>query len=290
MTVYIDLLFILNFVINTLVLAGGNVLARERVHRFRLLGGAAIGALYSVLMFFPQTDFLFRVGMRLGVGALMTAVGIPTPSFRRYLRALLWFYLSLGVFGGGMYLFYTFTAAGAEMVYSNGIYYVDMPLWLLLAVSFGFYGLIRLAAFVQWHRQPHRELQAIEICCMGKYRSLTAFLDTGNTLRDPLTLSPVVIVQVQALVGLLPDALIAAVKAGKHGQLEEINCQYRELKCRLIPFRSVGESGGLMFAVRPDWIRRLPDGEPVGNVLLGLSSTILSEDNTYQALLHSAVE
>ncbi len=290
MTVYVDLLFILNLVINTLVLAGGNVLARERVHRLRLLSGAALGALYSVLMFFPETGFLFRTGMRLAVGALMVAVGIPTPSFRRYLRALLWFYLSLGVFGGGMYLFYSFTAAGAQMVFSNGIYYVDMPLWLLLTVSFGFYGLIRLAAFVQCRRHPVQGLQPIEICCMGRYRSLTAFVDTGNTLTDPLTLSPVVIVQAQALSGVLPEELISAVKAGKHGELESLGRRYSELKCRLIPFRGVGESGGLMFAVRPDWIRRLPDGGPVENVLLGLSGRALSEDNTYQALLHNAMQ
>ena len=287
MTIYVDLLFVLNLVINALVLSGAAVLARERLHHLRLLSGAAIGAFYSVLMFFPKTGILFRVGARLAVGALMVAVGISVPSFKRYLRALLWFFLSLGVFGGGMYLFYSFTAAGSQMVMSGGIYYVDMPLWLLLSVSFGFYGLIRLTALWQHRHTPSHSLRSVEICFGGKYRTLTAFVDTGNTLSDPLTLACVIVVEAQALRGVLPETLLSAVKAGDPTCLDSLH--FEGIKCRLLPFRGVGESGGMLLAVRPDWVRLLPRGEPMENVLLGLSAGKMSEDGTYQALL-GAVE
>ena len=45
MTVYVDLLFIVNLMINALLLAGATALARERLHRMRLLAAAAVGAL-----------------------------------------------------------------------------------------------------------------------------------------------------------------------------------------------------------------------------------------------------
>lgn len=285
-TVYVDLLFLLNLIINTLVLAGAVALGRERMHLLRLLSAAGIGAFYSVLIFFPQLSFVFRTGLRLLVGALMVAVGIPTASFKRYLRALLWFYLCLGVFGGGMYLFYALTPLGAQMLYSGGVFYVDMPLWLLLLLSFSFYGLVRLAAFVKC-RQPLQTLEKIEICVGGRYRTLTAFVDTGNTLVDPMTLAPVIIVEAAALKGVLPERLLTAVKTEDAAALEQLARQFSSLKCRLIPFQSVGESGGVMFAVRPDWIRTVPDGEPRENVLLGLCRKKLSPDNTYQALLQS---
>ena len=169
------------------------------------------------------------------------------------------------------------------MVMSGGIYYVDMPLWLLLTVSFGFYGLIRLTAL--WHRRraPQQSLHTIEICCGGRYRSLTAFADTGNTLSDPLTLASVIIVEVQALRGVLPEALVSAVKAGDLTCLDSLH--FEGIRCRLLPFRGVGESGGVLLAVRPDWVRLLPRGEPMENVLLGLSAGRLSQDGSYQALL-----
>ncbi|MBR5783161.1 MAG: sigma-E processing peptidase SpoIIGA [Clostridia bacterium] len=284
MTIYVDLLFIVNWVLNSLVLAAAAALAREKLHRLRLLTAAALGALYSVMMFFPETEFLYRAVIRLVTGAVMVLIGLPTPSLRRFLRALLCFYISLGVFGGGMYIFYNFTAAGANMVYSNGVYYVDLPLWMLLVLSFGFYGVIRLTAFVQYRRRPTEGLVEVEICCRGQYRTLTAFLDTGNSLVDPMTLSPVVVAEAAALKGMLPAELLSAVREGRPELLAELSAQHSGLKCRLIPYKgAVGESC-LLFAVRPDWIRRLPDGAPVENVLLGLTGHKLSEE--YQVLLH----
>ena len=282
MTVYVDLLFVLNLVINTLVLAGALALSREKMHLLRLICAGAIGAFYSVLAFFPETTFLLRTVLRLAVSVVMVAVGIPTPNKRRFFKALLWFYLCLGAFGGGMYLFYSFTSLGAEMVYSGGIYYVDMPLWLLLTVSFAFYGFIRLASFLQCRSKPLQTLEKIEICVDEKYRTLTAFVDTGNSLIDPLTLAPVVLVEVSALVGVLPQALIDAVKAGDSAALELLCRRYAKLKCRLIPFHSIEKSGGIIFAVRPDWIRLVSGGQ-YENVLLGLCAVTLGEG--YQALL-----
>ncbi len=282
MTVYVDLLFVLNLVMNTLVLAGALALSREKMHLLRLICAGAIGAFYSVLVFFPETNFLFRTFLRFLVSAVMVAVGIPTPTFKRFLKALLWFYLCLGAFAGGMYLFYSFTALGAEMVYSGGVYYVDMPLWLLLAVSFTFYGFIRLASFLQCRTKPLQTLQKIEICIDGKYRTLTAFVDTGNHLIDPMTLAPVVLVEASALAGVLPSSLIDAVKAGDSEALESLCRRHTKLKCRLIPFHSIEGSGGMIFAVRPDWIRLVSGGQ-YENILLGLCATTLGGD--YQALL-----
>lgn len=288
MTVYVDLLFIVNWVINTLILAGGAMLARERLHRARVLLGAAIGALYSVLIFFPQTEWLTWFVLRLMVGALMVGVAVPTPTLARYFKALLYFYIVMGVFGGGMYLFYSFTAAGANMVYSNGVYYVDLPLWMLLGLSFGFYGLIRLTALLQYRKKPIRGLQEIEVCCMDKYRSITAFVDTGNSLIDPMTLAPVVVVEASALRGLLPAEVLETT--GSPERLEYVCSKYPDLKCRLIPYKGVGGESCLMFALRPDHIRRLSDGQVRENVLLGLTSRSLSPDGSYRALLHSSFE
>ncbi len=286
MTVYVDLLFIVNLMINTLMLAGACVLARERLHRIRLLLGAGLGALYCVLMFFPEIEYLFRLGLRLAVGAVMVWIAIPTPNLKRYFRALFYFCICLAVFGGGMYLFYAFTAAGAEMIYSNGIYYVDLPLWLLLLLSFTFYGLIRLVALIQSKRHPVEGLVEIEICCKGRYRTVSAMLDTGNSLQDPLSLAPVIIVEASALRGMLPEEICSAVRMGETMRLEELAAQYKHLKCRLLPYRDVQGESKLLFAIRPQWVRRLPDGEIMENILLGLTDAPLSEAGEYHALLH----
>ncbi len=282
MTVYVDLLFIVNWMINTLVLAGAVALAGEKPHRLRLPAAAALGAMYCVLMFFPEADVLLWLGMRVLVGAVMVYIGIPTPNLRRYLRALMMFYISLAVFGGGMYLFYTFTAAGAEMLYSNGVFYIDLPLWLLLGLSFAFYGLIRLGALLQYKKHPPEGRVELEICLNGSYRTVTALLDTGNTLVDPLTLAPVIVVEAKALAGLLPDELLRAVERGITTRPEVLS----HCKCRLLPYRSVGGEERLLPVIRPTFVRLLPSGSAQEHVLLGLTGTTLSETGEYHALLH----
>ena len=43
------------------------------------------------------------------------------------------------------------------------------------------------------------------------------------------------------------------------------------------------------FQAEPDFIRLLPNGKPIENVLLGLSPQTLSEAGDYRALLHNSV-
>lgn len=286
MTIYVDLLFIINLFMNYMLLTAASVLARGKISQPRLLIGAGIGALYSVFVFFPKMGFLLWTAIRLGVSAVMTAVAIPVKSGRQYFEGLFYFYICLFVFGGGMYIFHNFTSAGAEMMFSNGVYYVDMPLWLLLTLSFAFYGFIRGLTWLQGRKASKNCYEEIEICCLEYYTTITAFLDTGNSLQDPLTLAPVVIVEVTALKCLLPPDLYFAVLKNDVEKLEELSKKYRTLKCRFIPYRGVDSGQQLLFAVRPAWIRKVPAGKPMENVVLGLTRGTLSPDGSYHALLH----
>ena len=58
--IYIDVLFALNLVVNYLLLFLTARFSGLYVGRLRLLGGAALGALFSVLMFFP--DLPLQIG------------------------------------------------------------------------------------------------------------------------------------------------------------------------------------------------------------------------------------
>ncbi len=288
MTIYVDLLFLLNLIVNYLLLAAGGILRKRRLRRARLLAAAVVGALYGVFVFFPRMSVMAWGGLRLLTGAGLVAIAFPPKSPRGFLGDVGAFFAMLAAYGGGMYLFYAFTAAGAEMVYSNGVYYVDLPLWALLALSFGFYGVIRLIAFLQNRRAPRESFVDVELRCLGRYRALKGMTDTGNALQDPLTLAPVVIAETRALKGMLPDDLLDAAGGGAE-RLEEIAGRYGKLRCRLVPFRSVDGQSRMVLAVRPDWIRRLPDGEPVENVVLGLTDIPLSADGSFEILLHGGL-
>jgi len=100
---------------------------------------------------------------------------------------------------------------------------------------------------------------AVEVARRFRFRlggatiELTAVLDTGNTLLEPFTFRPVVVVDTSAVVEHLPPELRQAIvhwQAGDGGKL----CALPDSiigRVTLIPYTTVAASG-LMFAVRPE--------------------------------------
>ena len=69
--VYIDALFLLNLIVNYLLLLAAAKLAGEPLRRLRLAAGAALGGLYAAAIFFPGMGFLTHPLCKLGAAVLM---------------------------------------------------------------------------------------------------------------------------------------------------------------------------------------------------------------------------
>lgn len=288
MTIYVDLLFFINWIINYLLLAATCAMAGEEMARGRLLLGSAVGALYSAFMFFPQVSFLFWGGVRLVMSAALVYLSFRHRNVIGFLKMLFYFYIVSFIFGGGMYLFYAFTSAGANMLYSNGVYYVDIPLWVLLLLAFGFYGVIRLVGRLQVLTRHSAARRKTLIRLDGKEVILWGFVDSGNALYDPVTLLPVMVAEVQGFKGVLPEEILRAVRGGEVAALEQIVRRYPQFKCRLIPCRGVANSSRLLLAVKPTQVKL--DGKISRETLLAFTGQNLCADGSYQVLLHATQE
>ena len=69
--VYIDSLFLLNFIVDYLLLLATAKLAGEVICRPRLALGAAVGALYASAVFFPGMGFLTHPLCKLSAAIVM---------------------------------------------------------------------------------------------------------------------------------------------------------------------------------------------------------------------------
>ena len=86
---------------------------------------------------------------------------------------------------------------------------------------------------------------------------LTALLDTGNTLKDPLTGDSVLVVDGSIAAQLLPDAgLSTASLADPAGLFASLSEQYPFCRFRLIPYRAVGTVSGLLLACYAEVLAR----------------------------------
>lgn len=114
----------------------------------------------------------------------------------------------------------------------------------------------------------------IELCCGDKKAKLQGLVDTGHTLRDPVTGSAVLIVGAdiaQCLTGLTLQQISNPVES--MGKIPGL---------RLIPYTSVGRKSGLLLAMP---MQKGKIGNRRETVLVAFAPQILDEAGKFQALI-----
>ena len=124
---------------------------------------------------------------------------------------------------------------------------------------------------------------------------VNALIDTGNRLRDPLTGSPVVLLEYGAAAEFLPEEVRRAFMAFDAGDLGLISQLLAGstwfARFRVIPFVSLGEERGLLPGFRADEII-ISDGTRTfssKNVVIGIHVSKFSKEGTFAALVHPDV-
>ena len=78
----------------------------------------------------------------------------------------------------------------------------------------------------------------------NKEFQVKAIVDTGNFLSDPITKTPVVVVEKDVLIGIIEDNILNNLDGIIDGR-SVLSDEYA-LKLRLIPFSSLGKENGLL--------------------------------------------
>jgi stage II sporulation protein GA (sporulation sigma-E factor processing peptidase) len=125
-----------------------------------------------------------------------------------------------------------------------------------------------------------------------KEAGLYALVDTGNSLFDPLTNSPVVVVEFNAIKDILPLEIRRIFENDCEKDLEKLT----ELisgtpwlsRFRLIPFTSLGKENGMLIGFRPDFIEIDSENQrkDIRDVIVGIYNRTLSRNAEYRALLN----
>ena len=271
--VYADLLFLLNFIANYLLLLAAGRMAGAILRRWRIGLGAAAGALYAVLVFLPGLGWLAHWLCKLAAGVLMALIAYGGEQY--LLRvAVLFFGASAALAGAvlGLELL-----GNVSLTLDHGVFYSQLDIRLLLLLFVACYFVLSL--FFRRIGRHGGELVGLEIALNGGVVVLTALRDTGHTLTDPATNRPVVVVYWQALSKLLPDWADADTPIDS---LERCHAAGSR-QARLIPYRAVGVEHGMLLALRTQGVKA--DGKPLGKLLVALSPTPVDDGGGYQALL-----
>lgn len=276
-TVYVDVLFFVNFIVNILILEGTASVMREMTKPMRILLGAAVGALYAVLIFFVNIHPFGSFIIKMAVSAVIVYCSFGYRKLGRFLKMITGFYIVSFIFGGTVVALLSLTNLGRKLgaIYSNGAIYITLPWKVLFLSSAAAYGAIVVFSRIRKRKIERAAIKRrLTIYIQGKKIDINAIIDTGNSLCDPITGTPVIVCEYPSLTEILPQ----------EGESLLEKMMNAKLKVRVIPFSSIGKENGVMIGFMPD--KTEVDGKETEKCIVGVSENKLSAEEDYHALLN----
>lgn len=275
--VYIDSLFLLNFIINMIILKLTDVFSSSRTKTFRICLASSVGALYAVCMFFPKISFLYILPFKMLVSVFIVYITDtkirPVPLIKKCAV----FYLVSFTFAGVLIATYFLSVRGQSVspIMQNGILYFNISPTVLIVTSALSVFLIWLSSAV-FSRNKNLGIKSLRIYLGNRNCDIDALSDTGNLLKEPISNLPVIIVEKSYIKPLFPTGI------PEYDNINQVNA-----KIRLIPYSSVGCKSSIMTGFVPDKI--LLDDKKEIKAIIGISEDILSDTKEYGALFNPVI-
>lgn len=256
LVIYLDVLAAVNGAIDYLLLLATARLAGIFPDRRRLLGAAAVGALFAVLSVLPSASFLSGPLFVLLCGTLLPALAFGFDR-ARLLRLTVLFLLTAGACAGVVLAVSNWTGALLQV---GGAYYLDVPFEIVLSAALLCFGaasvLFRGGAGKHGGERPS---EIVTVTYGGRTARFLLLQDTGADLCDPISGRPALLLDRNAAKRLMPEALhpmLHGLRTDNAAALLAALPPGEMHRFCLLPYRAVGQPAGLLLACRPERVER----------------------------------
>jgi stage II sporulation protein GA (sporulation sigma-E factor processing peptidase) len=294
MTVYLDVIWFLNFIIDLLLLMITAMVLKRKMKRWRLISSSFVGSIYVILIFFQFSDPLFTPIIKFIWSNVMILIAFGYKRFSYHIQGLLMFYFTTFVTGGGLLGIHYFLQSEVEII--NGIVatkstgFGNPVTWGFILIAFPvlLYFTKKRFDHVEVKKMDFSQIVPIEIKIDSIVIRSQGLIDNGNQLHDPISKAPVMILDMTVHDDCFPEVFIKetqdVMSLGNTTGIEHPLFS----RLRIIPYRGVGNQGQFMTGLKPDYVKVDYDGKvyEITKVLVGLNYTNLSSENEYSCIVH----
>ena len=242
MKIYLDLIMILNFAIDFILLLTVSLILKRNVSITRIMLGAFVGGL-SILFLFLDMNGIILFIFKVIISILMTLITFKYINIKYTLINLLYLYMSSIILGGFLYLLnIEFSYKKVGIIFINNELSINF-IFLLIFSPIILYIYIKQTKNLRYNYSNYYN---IEIINKNKKYKYTAYMDSGNVLVDSLTKKSVILIDKRKLL-------------------------FNIKEFRLIPYMGVNGSN-MIKVVKID--KLLFNNKEYSNVLLGIMDSI----------------
>ena len=265
--IYIDVIFLTDFLLNILALYFTSVFLRQRAAPFRVVLASVVGGIWNCfLVLYPvKSQAVILMLTVLGVGSFMNLIAgsICLRDFQSNTRNRFWRYLGMVLKADTALLISSALLQGCLSLVQEHFFLSYWESLLFLAALTGAVGGFLQETMKQ--AQIGRERYSVFLYFDGKMREFTALADSGNRLQVPETGKPVALISYRECVDFCDK-----VSGGF-----------------FIPYRAVGTEHGLLFAITFEKMEIRKSGTciKIENPVVAITKESLSSDGDFNMIL-----
>ena len=290
MTVYLDVVFMENVLMNYIIIFATGVVIKAECKKWRILAGSLVGAVYTVVMYLNIIPIYSNFIMKLVLSVVIVYIAFKTKSVKRLVKNLIIFYLVSFIFGGCVFaLMYFLQPQMAEI--RNGVFVGAYPLKVALIGGFVAFIILQVSFKLVKNKFSKKDMiYDVDIFINENQVKVRALLDTGNLLKDPITGFPVIVVEHKSLSKVLPEKVLDNLDKILGGDIDELTKDEKFNKTisrfRMIPFSSLGKQNGLLLGIKSDKVCIMSDEkvDMVNDAIIGIYDKSFTKNGAYHAI------
>ena len=290
MTVYLDVIFLENIVINYIILYVTGLISKSKIKQNRLLLGALIGAIYSIIYYLLKLKIYSSFIIKIILSIVIIYISFNSNNYKDLLKKVLLFYLTSFVFGGAT-IAIIYMANSQNITILNGVLVGNYTIKTILIGVIIAYSTILIAFKIIKNKISKKDLICdISVRLDNKSIKTKALIDTGNMLKEPITNLPVIVMEHTLLYDVIPKDILNNTEKILGGDFSKIPDNIRDeyfSKLKVIPFSSLGKQNGMLLGIKGEnlTVNLKDEIKKIDKLIIGIYNKSLTKRGEYRSLL-----
>lgn len=295
MTVYLDVIWLLNFLFDSLLLYLTALFLKRKIRIWRVAAGGLVGSLIIILAFTPISSMTNHPISKFICSILMILTVFGYQRWSYFFKGLMTLYLATFLLGGALigahyFIQYDSNLTTSVMI-SSAQGFGDPISWLFVLLGFP----------IAWHfsknnienlemvKIQYEQIVEVTITINGDVLVFKGLVDSGNQLYDPLSKMPVMFVSIKHQLEQVSEPIKTIASDGEAVIMGDIEIPAEwQNRLRVVPYSVVGQERQMIAAIKPDRIVILNDKDQYlyEKGLVSFTMQQLSADNAFECIVH----
>lgn len=290
MTIYIDVVFIENLIMNYIILFATSIIIKVKIKHIRLILASCLGAIYSIIAYMSILEMYSSVILKIILSVIIVYIAYNPQNVKNMWKYLVIFYMTSFVFGGAAFAL-IYIVKPQDILMKNGLFLGTYPLkTIILGTIVAFVVIVTSFKLVKSKISKKDMFCTIKININKVEIETKAMIDTGNLLKEPISNTPVIVVEHTLLYDCMPKEILNNLENILGGDFENISEEVKNKyisKLKVIPFSSLGKQNGMLIGIKPEEVTVINDENEnkINNVIIGIYNKSLTKRGEYRALI-----